>query len=115
MTRSFTALSVCTIALGATLVAQQGKPLSPAGTAAAQVGGKWEMRNGESTYVGGKWIEVTYGRPLKRSRNVFGGEGDKYGKVANPDAPVWRAGANNTTQLITEVPLVVGGKTIAPG
>ena len=38
-----------------------------------------------------------------------------YGKVANPDAPVWRAGANNTTQLKTEVPLVINGKTVAPG
>jgi hypothetical protein len=33
----------------------------------------------------------------------------------NPDAPVWRAGANNSTQLKTEVPLVINGKTIAPG
>ena len=115
MTRSFTALSVCTIALGATLAAQGGKPLSPAGTAAAQVGGKWETRNGESTYVGGKWIEIAYGRPLKRGRDVFGGADANYGKVANPDAPVWRAGANNSTQLTTEVPIVVNNKTIAPG
>ena len=115
MTRSFTALSACTIALGATLVAQGGKPLSPAGTAAAQVGGKWETRNGESTYVGGKWIEIAYGRPLKRGRDVFGAADANYGKVANPDAPVWRAGANNTTQLTTEVPIAVNNKTIAPG
>jgi hypothetical protein len=33
----------------------------------------------------------------------------------NPDAPVWRAGANETTQLKNEVPLVINGKTIAPG
>jgi hypothetical protein len=46
---------------------------------------------------------------------VLGGAGDKYGKVANPDAPVWRAGANVTTQLKTEVPLVINGKTVAPG
>jgi hypothetical protein len=103
------------MALGATMLAQGGKPLSPAGTAAAQVGGKWEMRNGESTYVGGKWIEITYGRPLKRGRDVLGGADANYGKVANPDAPVWRAGANNSTQLTTEVPLVINNKTIAPG
>jgi len=116
MTRSFTALSVWTMALSATMFAQGGKPLSPAGTAAAHVGGQWTTTpNGESTYTGGKWIEITYGRPLKRGRNVFGGEGEKYGKVANPDAPVWRAGANNTTQLITEVPIVINRKTIAPG
>src|SRR5262252_183587 len=109
------AFAACTLLLGGAILAQGGKPLSPAGTAAAQVGGKWEMRNGESTYVGGKWIEITYGRPLKRGRDVFGGADANYGKVANPDAPVWRAGANNTTQLITEVPIVVNNKTIAPG
>jgi len=113
--RRLIALTVYTIALGAVALAQQGKPLSPAGTAAAQVGGKWEEVRGESTYVGGKWIEITYGRPIKRGRNVFGGEGEKYGKVANPDAPVWRAGANNTTQLVTEVPVVINNTTIAPG
>ena len=31
------------------------------------------------------------------------------------DAPVWRAGANATTKLKTEVPLMIGGKTLAPG
>ncbi|HEY6212218.1 MAG TPA: DUF2911 domain-containing protein [Vicinamibacterales bacterium] len=116
MTRRLIALSIGTLALGAVALAQGGKPLSPPGTAAAQVGGKWQTTaNGESTYAGGKWIEITYGRPIKRGRDVFGGEGDKYGKVANPDAPVWRAGANNTTQLVTEVPIVINGKTIAPG
>src|SRR5437763_3935613 len=116
MVRKSIAFFACTMAIGALTFAQGGKPLSPAGTAAAQVGGKWTTTsNGESTYTGGKWIEITYGRPIKRGRDVFGGEGDKYGKVANPDAPVWRAGANNSTQLITEVPLVVNNKTIAPG
>jgi hypothetical protein len=104
------------IAMSTLAFAQGGKPLSPAGTAAAQVGGKWTTTpQGESTYTGGKWIEITYGRPIKRGRDVFGGQGEKYGKVANPDAPVWRAGANNTTQLITDVPLVIEGKTVAPG
>ena len=28
---------------------------------------------------------------------------------------MWRAGANFTTQLKTEVPLVINGKTVAPG
>ena len=95
--RRLIALTVYTIALGAVALAQQGKPLSPAGTAAAQVGGKWEEVRGESTYVGGKWIEITYGRPIKRGRDIFSGTGEKYGKIANPDQPVWRAGANNTT------------------
>jgi hypothetical protein len=35
--------------------------------------------------------------------------------MLNSGAPVWRAGANVTTQLKTEVPLVINGKTAAPG
>lgn len=96
-------------------LAQGGRPASPAGTAATEVGGKYDPKAAEPTYQNGKWIEITYGRPIKRGRDVFGGTGSSYGKVANPDAPVWRAGANNTTQLKTEVPLVINGKTVPPG
>jgi hypothetical protein len=99
----------------AIVIAQGARPASPAGTAATEVGGKYDPKAAEPSYQGGKWIEITYGRPIRRGREVFGGEGAKYGKVANPDAPVWRAGANNTTQLKTEVPMVINGKTIAPG
>ena len=52
---------------------------------------------------------------MEGGRRKFAGEGDKYGKVVNPDAPVWRAGANNTTQLKTEVPLVINNKTVPAG
>jgi hypothetical protein len=66
-------------------------------------------------YSGGKWITIDYGRPLLRGRaNIFGAGAD-YGKVVSAGAPVWRAGANATTALSTEVPLTFGGKTIAPG
>ena len=50
-----------------------------------------------------------------RPRRASAAAAASYGKIANPDAPVWRAGANNTTQLKTEVPLVINGKTVAPG
>jgi hypothetical protein len=104
------------IATSSTLVfAQNRRPASPPGTAAAEIGSKMTpTANGEPVYTRGKWIEVTYGRPIKRGRDVFG-SGANYGKVANPDAPVWRAGANVSTQLKTEVPLVINGKTVAPG
>ena len=115
MMRKLTATLAVTLAAATFALAQDRHPASPPGTAATQVGGKYDPKAAEPTYVGGKWIEITYGRPIKRGRDVFGGAGDKYGKVANPDAPVWRAGANNTTQLKTEVPLVINGKTIAPG
>ncbi len=104
-----------TIGIGAFASAQGGRPASPAGAAAAQVGGKYVQGSEGPEYKGGKWIEITSGRPIKRGRDVLGGAGADYGKVANPDAPVWRAGANNTTQLKTEVPLVINNKTIAPG
>src|SRR5262249_12350037 len=91
------------------------RPASPAGSSAVEVGGKYDPKAAEPTYVGGKWIEITYGRPILRGRDVFGEPGPQYGKVANPDAPVWRAGANESTQLKTEVPLAINGKTIAPG
>jgi hypothetical protein len=116
MTRRVIATAVMAVAIGAALFAQGGgRPASPAGSSATQVFGKYVPGSEGPVYQGGKWIEITYGRPIKRGRDVFGGTGDNYGKIANPDAPVWRAGANNTTQLKTEVPLVINGKTVAPG
>ena len=114
MMRKLTATLAIILAMTAFAIAQGGRPASPAGTAATEIGGKYDNA-AEPSYKGGKWIEITYGRPIKRGRDVFGGTGDKYGKVANPDAPVWRAGANYSTQLKTEVPLTINGKTIAPG
>ncbi|MCU1381709.1 MAG: hypothetical protein JWL71_406 [Acidobacteria bacterium] len=113
--RTLTATVGIAVAATAIAMAQGGRPASPAGTAATEVGGRYDTKAAEPSYQGGKWIEITYGRPIKRGRDLFGGAGDKYGKVVNPDAPVWRAGANNTTQLKTEVPLVINGKTVAPG
>ena len=116
MTRRVIATAAMAVAIGAALFAQGGgRPASPAGSSATQVLGKYVPGSEGPVYQGGKWIEITYGRPIKRGRDVFGGTGDNYGKIANPDAPVWRAGANNTTQLKTEVPLVINGKTVAPG
>jgi hypothetical protein len=98
-----------------TINAQAPKlPASPEGRAQAQVGGKW-VAGQEASYQGGKWIEISYGRPgLKGRTNIFG-SGAAYGKDVSAGAPVWRAGANVTTRLRTEVPLVIGGKTVAPG
>jgi hypothetical protein len=114
MMRKLAATAAMVLSMAPFVVGQGGRPASPVGTAATEVGGKYDTKP-EPTYQGGKWIEITYGRPIKRGRDVFGGSGDKYGKAVNPDAPVWRAGANNTTQLKTEVPMVINGKTVAPG
>jgi hypothetical protein len=120
MTHSTIAL-VITLVMSALVVAQETRPMSPQGTAAAQVGGKWVKPAGRGaptlggeTYQGGKWIEITYGRPLKRGRDLWG-SGAAYGKAALVGTPIWRAGANVSTRLKTDVPLVINGKTIAPG
>jgi hypothetical protein len=101
-----------TLAIGITLVAAttfaaaQGasRPLSPAGSSATQLG------------KDGKWIDITYGRPIKRGRDVWG-SGPSYGKevLLQNDAKVWRAGANVSTRLTTEVPLQIGGKRVPVG
>jgi len=91
------------------------KPASPAGTAATQIGGKYVDVQGRQRYQDGKWIEVTYGRPIKRGRQNLFGAGADYGKAVCDGSPVWRAGANQTTRFKTEVPLVFDGKTLPAG
>jgi Protein of unknown function (DUF2911) len=89
--------------------------------------GKWVKGDkpaftlGRESYQGGKWIEILYGRPLQRGRDLFG-SGANYGKAANdvgsanlPAPPVWRAGANASTRLKSEVTLTFGDKTVPPG
>ena len=113
---------------GAVVFAQQAaRSMSPEGSAQTQVLGKWTKGErptfamGRENYVGGKWIEITYGRPLQRQRDLFG-SGPNYGKAINdvgtanlPAPPVWRAGANVSTRLKTEVPLVFGDMTVPAG
>ena len=103
--RSIRGMAVALTVLAASeLVLAQGggrRPASPSGTSSA--------------VIGGKWIDLTYGRPLKRGRDVFPA-GPDYAKITHTDgASVWRAGANVTTRLKTEAPLVVNGKTVPVG
>ncbi len=92
-------------------------PPSPPGSSATQVGGKWvEQKPGAGPRpTGYKWIVIDYSRPILRGRKDIFGSGADYGKNVDAGAPVWRAGANMTTRLRTEVPLVFAGKTIQPG
>jgi hypothetical protein len=103
------------------------RPMSPEGSAQTQVLGEWvkparpAFTLGREAYQNGKWIEITYGRPLQRGRDLFGSGAD-YGKAANdvgtaglPAPPVWRAGENVSTRLKTEVPLVFGNTTVPAG
>jgi Protein of unknown function (DUF2911) len=118
------------IACGAVVSAQQQpatRPLSPPGSTEAQVLGRWVKGDrpsfavGQERYVDGKWLQITYGRPSLRGRDVFG-SGATYGKALIDlplgdwgPPPVWRAGANVSTRLNTEATLVMGGKTIPAG
>lgn len=101
----------------ASLLLAQERPLSPSGAAATQVGGKWSAPDaeGERRYTGGKWIEITYSRPVLRGRTDIFGKGADYGKAVSGGAPLWRAGANVTTRLKTDVPIEIGGKRLDPG
>jgi hypothetical protein len=110
-TLAVVAIGAAVVAAGTWLTAQERRPLSPEGTAAVHVQGKWDG----GRYVGGSWIDITYGRPLLRGREAFTGTGADFGKNVYPDAPVWRAGANLSTRLKTPISLVIGGKPVPAG
>lgn len=91
--------------------AAQDRPLSPAGHSATQVAGAtFDAQYGA---LHGPWLDVHYGRPIKRGRDLFGLP--DWAEALNDGAPVWRAGANQTTRLVTEVPLVFAGTRVEPG
>ena len=105
------------LATAAPTPAAARRPLSPPGTAATQVGGRWAKVEGsdEPRYTDGKWIEVTYSRPIKRGRQDLFGRGRLRQEGHRRGCDLWRVGANQTTRLKTEVPLEIGGKKLAPG
>ena len=105
------------VALGVALAAQTPatRSLSGRGQASTQVGGEWVKGERNSTYQGGKWIDVTYGRPVLRQRaNIFG-TGADYGKSLYAGAPLWRAGSDVSTRFKTEAALNIGGKPLPAG
>ena len=122
-----TIAAIVAFAVAHGLAQTANRPMSPDGSAQVQVLGTWVKGErpaftlGRENYQGGKWIEITYGRPLQRGRDLFG-SGANYGKAVNdvgtptfPAPPVWRAGANVTTRLKTEVPMIFGDKTVPAG
>ena len=90
--------------------AQTRRVASPAGSSVAQIGGVFDPRTG---YVNGRWMEIRFGRPLKRGRDLFGPS--DFVDFLNDGAPLWRAGANQSTRLTTDAPLVIAGKPIPAG
>ncbi len=53
------------------------------------------------------YIKITYGRPHKRGRNIFGD--------LLPYGEVWRTGANEATEITLTGSVKLGGHTIKPG
>lgn len=83
---------------------------SPAGESATEVLGRFDERLG---YIEGKWLRLLYGRPVMRGRDIFGTA--DFADFLYDGGPVWRAGANISTRLVTEASIVIAGQTIAPG
>ena len=69
--------------------------------------GQLSPRDTASAIVGAGRVSVDYGRPWKRGRVTFGG--------VVPWGRVWRTGANQATELSTDLPLTVAGRTIQAG
>jgi len=112
-----TTILASTAASAAVLAQAQVPPRSPspAGSAAIQVG-TWKADDKPGARVAtGKWIDLIYGRPIKRGRGDLFGAGADYGKTLKGGAPVWRAGANALTRFKTEVPLAFGARARVDG
>ena len=100
------------IAMASSLVSAQQRAPSPDGHAATEVLGRYEGAR-DPIYLGGRWIEISYGRPIKRGRDLWGTDAT-YGRWLNRGVPVWRAGADISTYLMTQVPLVINETTVEP-
>lgn len=96
--------SVLLIALGLVASPAMAQPKSPRGKSATQTGVGYS-----------KWVTVDYSRPILRGRQGILGEGESYGQKVNAGAPVWRAGADMSTRLNSEVDLKFGETTLPAG
>jgi hypothetical protein len=118
--RTLTSIGVVvigTVAAAAVLAqtATTARSPSPDGTASIHVAA-WKADDAPGARIAnGKWIDVLYGRPIKRGRTDVFGAGATYGTALKGGAAVWRAGANVLTRLRTEMPLTFGGKTVPAG
>ena len=115
MVKKVWTIALACVLAGSVTSAQQARPASGENKVSTEVGGQYVKGQRGETYQGGKWIDITYGAPVKRGRTTLWGSGADYGKTLLAGAPIWRAGANVSTRLKTEVPLQIGGKTVAPG
>jgi hypothetical protein len=107
-----TLIAAMLVAIAGTLTTAQQKKPSPDAYAATEIGGRYI--GAEPIYIDGKWIEISYGGPIKRGRDLWG-SGAAYGRMLYAGAPAWRAGADVSTYLMTQASLIVNGKTVEPG
>jgi hypothetical protein len=89
--RVFASLALALTTAAAALSAQP--PGSPHDTASAT--------------VDGAKVSITYGRPYMRGRKIIGG--------LVPYGRVWRTGADESTTLTTDAPLIIGGAAVPAG
>lgn len=79
-------------------------PAQDSATSSAKSGMKKKERASPheevSAVIGGKKISISYGRPFKKGRVIFGG--------LEPWGKVWRTGADEATTLTTEADLMIG-------
>ena len=77
-------------------VMAQNPPASPRGSASAT--------------IGAAKIDISYGRPSKRGRQIWGGP-----LLNVPNEQVWRLGANEATSLKTSAPITIGSVSVPAG
>src|ERR1700676_5377374 len=82
------------ILLGLTATPISGQVLSPPAKAACK-------------FADGKAITIAYSSPRMRGRKIFGD--------LVPFGEVWRTGADNATSFVTNMDLIVGGKSVPAG
>ncbi|MEM9406317.1 MAG: DUF2911 domain-containing protein [Acidobacteriota bacterium] len=105
------ALALLATTLAPAVSAQtERRAASPRGSSATEIGGRYVAYQG---YAEGRWIEIDYGRPIKRERALF--TPPDFVQNLNGGAPVWRAGANQSTVLRTQLPLLFGDAVVEPG
>ena len=73
----------------------------------AQHMGKNKQRASPHDTVAGPHVKITYGRPYKKDRDIFGGL-EAYGKV-------WRTGADEATEITFDKDVLFGDKKVPAG
>ena len=72
-----------------------------------------EHFDGRQGYVGGKWVEITYGRPITRGRDLFGP--DEFVEFLNDGAPVGRPARTSRPSSSMKYRLELASTCLPPG